>query len=798
MRKFIYTFIISILLPMSLSAQIMGNDLRQVYTQAENAYTIGRLEEAVDLLQKSINDFDGNLKQNALRLLSICHLALDNQHESEQYAKMLLNINPYYTSVKDPIRFEDMIARLKSGRVVMVKTASSQMETAQEAPVPVTIITREMIDRLSNNKSLEQILSAYVPGMTEISSYAFSNIAMRGVYTSAQEKILIMENGHRLNARSTNNGKIDYAISTEKIDHIEVLRGPASSLYGNVALTAVVNIITKSGKEIDGIKGKYGYGSYGTHKADFLAGTSMLGFDVVAWASIFTSKGEKIDIPKGTGYSQTQHDGYAYIRRYEGKPSYDIGCNIQLKDYNLLINRKYGKQVPQFSWFGETYDYDNYRDFYGKTPGYSVDETHLELGYKHQFNSINIDMSVYGDWYTLNDYSVNSDSIVNVELTEKLTPVFDENGNMKMKLYKGSYQGNNSEEFTLGFTAKADISYRLGSMKGNVLFGTQYEFFKLASNDSWVGTDYNRIPIVVPDANNILNVGNEKSISFFLQDKHYLTSDLILNVGLRYDNKIRTDDKTVSALSPRAALVYFPSKAFSAKLSYSRAFVDAPYFFRQNTSNPYRGSQNLQPEYMNSVQLDFLGTFEKLNLSYDVNLFYNNLIDIIVNNPSIVISTDPKYINAGKLKVLGVEAGLNYQLPSFHAHANMTWQYAQDAEQYYYTNHEIYSVPSFILNLAADKRLLNLTSHKLWLSGNMRFVSKTLNKANSRIPGSEDFYLNSRAIVDLGLRYDYNNTMQFSLDCDNVFNTIYEIGGSFYVPYRNPSRTLMGTVSFKL
>jgi len=232
MRKFIYTFIISILLPMSLSAQIMGNDLRQVYTQAENAYTIGRLEEAVDLLQKSIKDFDGNLKQNALRLLSICHLALDNQHESEQYAKMLLNINPYYTSVQDPIRFEDMIARLKSGRVVMVKTASSQMETAQEAPVPVTIITREMIDRLSNNKSLEQILSAYVPGMTEISSYAFSNIAMRGVYTSAQEKILIMENGHRLNARSTNNGKIDYAISTEKIDHIEVLRGPASSLYG--------------------------------------------------------------------------------------------------------------------------------------------------------------------------------------------------------------------------------------------------------------------------------------------------------------------------------------------------------------------------------------------------------------------------------------------------------------------------------------------------------------------------------------------------------------------------------------
>jgi hypothetical protein len=162
---------------------------------------------------------------------------------------MLLNINPYYTSTNDPIRFEEMMNRLKLGRNSTITTASSQSESVMEAPVPVTIITREMIEMLSNNKSIGNILATYVPGLTEVCSYAFSNISMHGVYTNGQEKILIMENGHRLNARSTNNGKLDYAISTEKIDHIEVLRGPASSLYGNVALTAVVNIITKKGSE---------------------------------------------------------------------------------------------------------------------------------------------------------------------------------------------------------------------------------------------------------------------------------------------------------------------------------------------------------------------------------------------------------------------------------------------------------------------------------------------------------------------------------------------------------------------
>ena len=252
--------------------------------------------------------------------------AQDDTDKSEQYARALLSINPYYTSVQDPIRFEDMIALLKSGRSSTVTTASSQAESINEAPVPVTVITREMIDQLSNNKSIGQILATYVPGLNEVSTYSISNVAMHGVYTSSQEKILVMENGHRLNMRATNNGKLDYAISTEKIDHIEILRGPASSLYGNVALTAVVNIITKSGREINGVKGKYGYGSYGTHRADFIAGTTLLDADVMAWASIYTSQGRKIDVPEFSDNSMTPHDGSVYVGGYREKPSYDIGC----------------------------------------------------------------------------------------------------------------------------------------------------------------------------------------------------------------------------------------------------------------------------------------------------------------------------------------------------------------------------------------------------------------------------------------------------------------------------------------
>ena len=797
MKRYLYQIIaVSIMLmPLMASAQ-EKQDLRQIYTKAEEAYQIGQLDQTINLLEGSLNSFTGNLRQSALRLVSICYLAQDDMDKSEQYARLLLSINPYYTSVQDPIRFEDMIALLKSGRSSTVTTASSQAESINEAPVPVTVITREMIDQLSNNKSLRQILATYVPGLNEVSAYSISNVAMHGVYTNSQEKILVMENGHRLNMRATNNGKLDYAISTEKIDHIEILRGPASSLYGNVALTAVVNIITKNGREVNGVKGKYGYGSYGTHRADFIAGTTLLDADIMTWASIYTSQGKRIDIPKGSDYSMTPHDGYVYINGYKEKPSYDIGCTLKYKDFNFMINLKNGKQVPQYSWYGETYNFDAFRTMDGVKPGYTIDEKHLELGYTKQLGKVNLNVSAYGDWYKVQDYMPVSDSLKGPEYNND-GDVITIDGKPVMKLYKGLMQYWPFQEYTIGALAKADANYKLGNMKGNILVGTQFEYFKLSSNDYVMGENYTKIVVTFPEEKNYIRIGSEKSFSAFIQGKHYFTSQFILNAGLRFDNKNRANGKNVSALSPRIALIYFPNEKFSTKLSFSRAFVDAPYFYRQNTSNGYRGSEDLMPEYMNAIQLDFMGKIDNWHLIYDVNLFYNQLSDIVVNNPS----TDPdapKFINSGSLKVAGVEAELSFGIPSFRIDANMTYLRPLEAEGYYYTDHKIYSIPAFTANLVCNKRLMNIGNHLLWLAAGFKFGTKTLNKANSHVTGSEDYELSGNAIVDLGLKYSYRDAIQLSLDCDNVFDRSYYIGGSFYVPYRAQRRTMMATVSFKL
>ena len=798
MKKYLYHIfaVCMMLMPVMVSAQEKQN-LRQVYEKAEEAYQIGQLDQAIELLEDNLNDFSGNLRQSALRLASICYLAQDDTEKSEQYARLLLSINPYYTSVQDPIRFEDMITLLKSGRSSTVTTASSQAESINEAPVPVTVITREMIDQLSNNKSIGQILATYVPGLSEVSAYSISNVAMHGVYTSSQEKILVMENGHRLNMRSTNNGKLDYAISTEKIDHIEVLRGPASSLYGNVALTAVVNIITKSGRNVDGVKGKYGYGSYGTHRADFVAGTTLLDADVMAWASLYSSQGKKVDIPALSDYSMSKHDGYAYINGYKEKPSYDIGCTLKLKDFNFMLNLKSGKQVPQYSWRGETYNYDAYRTFDGCKPGYSINEKHLELGYTKQLGKINLNVSAYGDWYDIQDYMVVSDDSIGVPIfDDNADPIVDDKGIVTETL-PGDLQNMAYQEYTIGAMGKADANYTLGSMKGNFLLGAQFEYFKLSSNDYLMGVDFTKVHVMYPESKSMLRIDSEKSFSAFIQGKHYFTTKIILNAGMRFDNKKRANGKNVTALSPRVALIYLPNEKFSTKLSFSRAFVDAPYFYRHNNSNGARGSEDLMPEYMNAIQLDFLGKLDKWHLNYDFNIFYNQLTDIVVNNPSTDPQT-PKYINSGSLKVVGAEAEVSFSIPSFRINANLTYSHPLEAEDYYYTDHQIYSIPKFMANLACSKRIINIGNHLLWLTGSFKFTSKTLNKANSRVPNGKDFELSGIALADLGLKYSYRDVVQLSLDCENVFDRSYFIGGSFYVPYRANRRTVMATVSFKL
>lgn len=799
MRNRLYFVIGFLFALLPLAAQEVNNEQRQIYAQAEAQYQIGQLDQAMQLLEQNIPNFTGTMKQNAFRLLSLCYLAQDNEENAEKNALLLLNENPYYTSVQDPPRFADIINRLKLGKTATITTASSHAERIEEAPVPVTIITSEMIERLGYNKTLGQILAVFVPGITEVASNNLDNIAKFGAYTSNQEKILIMENGHRLNARSTNAGRVDYAISTNKIDHIEVLRGPASSLYGNVALTAVVNIITKDGVRVNGFSSQYGYGNNNTHKADLLAGATFLDLDVLAWGGFYSSRGEDRFIPQRSGFSTSpdfisvlpnNEEGYAHINKYNDKPSYDVGMNLKFKDLNLMFSRKSGKKVAQYSMLGHTYDYDAYRWYDGQKPGYGMEENHMELSYDKTFGPISLSGSVYGDLYGFNDYAVASDGMDFAVFNDDGSVMKDEEGNPIMIKWTGAYQIYDWKEMTLGTSLKADYSYHLGAMTGSLLVGGQYEFFSLYDTYALVGENFDEVQFTISEEANPILTGRESCVSFFMQDKHYFNRQLILNAGLRYDLKNRANHKNITALSPRVAFVYMPSRQFSMKLSYSRSFVDAPYFYRRNTDNSYKGGEDLKPEYLNSVQFDILGNMNLWN--FDFNLFYNYFTDVVFINSSAELE-EAKYGNSGQLQTVGAELVLGFHPNRLNTYFTACYNYPLSAQDYYYSNHNIFGISKLTANLGAVYTLFNGFSITALAKYASNFYVPTLNNdLMYEVPSS--------LLFDLGARYQLGRFSQISIDCENIFDKTTYVSGAMttIMPWYKPGRTVMASLKINI
>ena len=130
----------------ALQAQNNEARFRDIYDQAEEDYSIGRLEQAEQQLKDHIKEFPVTLQMSAYRLLSLCYIGMDREEDAVSYVRLLLAENPYYSpTISDPQRFIDMVEDIKSGLTATITTASSQAETLQEVPVPTTLITEDMI-----------------------------------------------------------------------------------------------------------------------------------------------------------------------------------------------------------------------------------------------------------------------------------------------------------------------------------------------------------------------------------------------------------------------------------------------------------------------------------------------------------------------------------------------------------------------------------------------------------------------------------------------------------------------------
>ena len=171
------------------------------------------------------------------------------------------------------LSLEDLM-RLDAGRVF---GASERSQPVTEAPSSVSFITAEDIARYGY-RSLADILHG-VRGLYVSDDRNFSFLGARGFGKPGDynSRILLLVNGHRVNDNVFGQAEIgaEFGLDPATFERVEIIRGPASSLYGDSAFFAVVNVITRTGAAIDGGSVTYETGSHGTQMVRGMVGSRL-------------------------------------------------------------------------------------------------------------------------------------------------------------------------------------------------------------------------------------------------------------------------------------------------------------------------------------------------------------------------------------------------------------------------------------------------------------------------------------------------------------------------------------------
>lgn len=130
---------------------------------------------------------------------------------------------------------------------VQVSTATKTAESMEEAPAVITVVTREDIHRWGY-RNIGEVLSHCV-GFFSVDDHIQPNMAVRGMtggLGAESGALKVMIDGRSVSFRTTSGNWLGAElVPLESVRQIEIIRGPASALYGADAFFGVVNIITE-------------------------------------------------------------------------------------------------------------------------------------------------------------------------------------------------------------------------------------------------------------------------------------------------------------------------------------------------------------------------------------------------------------------------------------------------------------------------------------------------------------------------------------------------------------------------
>ncbi|HSE39644.1 MAG TPA: TonB-dependent receptor [Acidobacteriota bacterium] len=650
--------------------------------------------------------------------------------------------------------YEENLHDLTLEDLLNVRVVSSTQEAValSEAPSTTFVVTGDQIRRWGIRR-LSELIDRFIPGAFAGEDLDDIILAFRGITSDSNLRVLLLLNGHEYNTQWNNGPSSESELGLmDDIENVEVLIGPHTALYGSSATIGVINIITKTGRNFNGVQVSANYGSGDYKKGDLLVGNT-----VNDSLDYFISAG-------GLAADGLDNNDNGPLNIFRFPPSWRFYGNVHYKQFELMSRFTRSSRAFYIQPESETTPnvWTNYDTFF------VVANREFRINDNLRYL---LDLTYDGIETQRHDFTLGT----------KLRAVGEDRYSAKLTTFYGPHKNH------------------------RFVFGAHYRRDEFG--EDWSGDNFNFTTEIIdgvvtgipadPFTKRVLTPYGRNVYGLFGQDSIKLHDHYSLLLGFRYDRIEAPQNHEPNSFSPRVALVITPDEntvfkamftsGASRQLNAAVTSPDAIGFGNPTIVNAQK------PERLHSFELSAFHRFNP-QLEFSINGFYNSLRNIFGLDPG---SVPPPFvlINAGRIDYFGFEAIMNAN-PNSHTFLRIIHQYVQTGSVHdpfdiltTFDEEHPNNYPENITKILADYRI----SRKVSVNGNVNLVWNNFGSDFSHETIDTGFY----ALLNANFVWQMTPTTQIVLSGYNLFNERDRIPPFFQFRSFNPGRNFNVDLDFQ-
>ena len=672
-----------------------------------------------------------------------------------------------------PAPYAGAAETVKAGDVFV--TATRVERELQQVPMSLTVMTAEDVKN-SGARTVGELLQD-VPGVQiqNDGSQGLKRISIRG---EDAFRTLVLIDGQKISEHKSMSGS-PLLVDASRIERIEVIKGPASVLYGSDAIGGVVNVITKKGGQKP-IEGEAWLGFNGASRG-FSEGMAIRGnIDGLKYSfSGSHSDQGNVHTPDGeldnTNFRQTDVAGFM---SYDFSDHFTVGAGI---DY----------YKGSFNSTAMEYVNDPNSDFFVRVPKWNRTK-----------------------YYAFAELKDVSDCLTRVRFD-----AYYQKSEKDMQNYVAEHpvvMDNFANNITRskGFSLQTD--WQLGD-NHFLVAGYELNHDKLDSEGSTY-MDMHMPPMMSMDTRtDKYYVGNQINQSIFASMESQLPADIVLTYGVRWTH-VKTElergdeykfgsnvmmgtqtnftgsrsggaptgDDSESRPVFNVGLVWTGIEDLALRASWAQGFrvpnLTEKYIGTSMGGGTVWGNPDLDPETSNNFEIG--ARWNHGNTNADIALFYSDADDYIAQVLTDKDAEEYTYTNVASAKTFGAETALSHAFNTswgqFTPYVTATWMRRQYDDGDGWKTYDT-ATPALVgrYGVRYAKALHPQCDFRADIFGRSQSATKYASK-----DGSSDYELGGFTTANISLGFDFGQNKEFSLIAEvlNIFDKRYQYNSAIMEP----------------